>query len=70
MRKKRKYTRRPMTDDRIIKTITSIRTKNNKAWMNMLRLAFASKPRQAAKIMNQIVENDKLVTKWMEKLGR
>jgi len=70
VKKKRKYSRRPITDDLIIKTITSIRTRNNKAWMNMLRLAYASKPRQAAKIMNQIVENDKAVTKWMERLGR
>ena len=70
MKKKRKYTRRPMTDDRIIKIITTIRTKNNKCWMNMLRLAYASKPRQAGKIMNQIVDNDKLVTKWMARLGK
>lgn len=68
--KKRKYVRRPMTDDRIIKKITSIRTRNNKQWMNMLRLAYASKPRAAAKIMNQIVENDRQVTKWMARLGR
>ena len=58
-----------MTDDRIIKKITSIRTRNNKQWMNMLRLAYASKPKQAAKIMNSIVENDRLVTKWMSRLG-
>lgn len=68
--KKRKYVRRPMTDDRIIKNITGIRTRNNKQWMNMLRLAYASKPRAAAKIMNQIVENDRQVTKWMSRLGR
>ena len=67
--KKRKYTRRPMTNDRIIKSITSIRTKNNKQWMRLLALAFKAKPRQAGKIMNQIVENDRQVTKWMSRLG-
>lgn len=70
MKKKRKYVRRPMTDDRIIKKITSIRTRNNKQWMNMLRLAYAAKPRAAAKIMNQIVSNDQEVTKLMARLGR
>lgn len=70
MRKKRKYTKRVMTDDIVIKAITSIRTRNNKAWMNILKLAFKAKPRAAAKIMASIVENDKLVTKWMQRLGK
>lgn len=70
MKKKRKYVRRPMTDDRIIKKITSIRTRNNKQWMNMLKLAFKSKPRATAKIMNSIVANDQAVTKWMARLGK
>lgn len=70
MRKKRKYVRRPMTNDRIIKKITSIRTRNNKQWMNMLKLAFQSKPVAAGKIMNSIVANDQAVTKWMGRLGR
>lgn len=69
MRKKRKYTRRPMTTDRIVRTITSIRTRNNKQWMALLGLAFKAKPRQAKKIMSAIVENDRQVTKWMSKLG-
>lgn len=69
MRKKRKYTRRPMTTERIIKTITSIRTRNNKQWMALLQLAFKEKPRAAHKIMGKIVENDKQVTRWMAKLG-
>lgn len=70
MSKKRKYTRRPMTTERIIKSITSIRTRNNKAWMSLLQLAFKAKPRAASKIMNKIVENDKLVTRWMSRLGK
>jgi len=70
MKKKRKYVRRVLTDDIVIKAITSIRTKNNKQWMNMLRLAYAAKPRAAAKIMNEIVENDRQVNKWMSRLGK
>lgn len=67
--KKRKYTRHPVTPERVIKKITSIRTKNNKQWMNILKLAFKAKPRLAKKIMASIVENDRLVTHWMAKLG-
>ena len=69
MKKKRKYVRRELTDDVIIKEITRIRTKNNKQWMQMLRLAYAAKPRAAASIMNEIVANDQAVTKWMQRLG-
>jgi hypothetical protein len=56
--------------NKIINRITSIRTKNNVQWMNMLKLAYASEGKKAAKIMNQIVANDKAVTKWMARLGR
>lgn len=69
MRKKRKYVRRPMTKDRIIKTITSIRSRNNRQWMAILSLAFAAKPRKASKIMSSIVSNDREITRWMAKLG-
>lgn len=68
--KKRKYTRRPITNDRIIKKITSIRTRNNKQWMAILSLAFKAKAKQAAKIMSSITENDREVTRWMSRLGK
>lgn len=67
--KKRKYVRRPMTNERIIKKITSIRTRNNKQWMTILALAFKAKPRQASKIMNHITENDRAVVKWLARLS-
>lgn len=69
MRKKRKYIRHKNTPDRVITKITAIRRKNNIAWMNILRLAFKVKPRLAKKIMAEITENDRLVTRWMQKLG-
>lgn len=68
MRKKRKYTRHKNTPERVIKKITSIRTRNNRQWMAILALAFKAKPRMAKKIMASIVENDRQVTKWMAKL--
>lgn len=70
MRKKRKYVRRHVTDDIVIKAITSIRTRNNKQWMAMLKLAFKARPRAAKNIMSSIVENDRQITKWMSRLGR
>lgn len=77
MRKKRKYTRRKVLikgratrDDKIIKKITAIRVKNNTCWMDMLRLAYAAKPKQAARIMSKIVTNDGRITKWMSRLGK
>jgi len=67
--KKRKYIHRPITDDIIITKVQSIRRKNNIAWMNILRLAFRAKPKQARRIMDDINKNDILVTKWMSRLG-
>lgn len=69
MAKKRKYVRLPMTNARIIKKITSIRTRNNKQWMAILALAFKARPRQAGKIMNSITENDRAVVKWLARLS-
>lgn len=66
---KRKYVRRKITPELVINEITKIRRKNNVAWMQILRLAFRTKPRLAKKIMASIVENDRLVTNWMSKLG-
>lgn len=69
-RKKRKYTRHPMTSDRVIGKVQAIRRKNNVAWMDILRLAFKTKPRKAKQIMTQIVANDQEITKWMARLGK
>jgi hypothetical protein len=66
--KKRKYVRRKITNELIVKEVTKIRRKNNSCWMNLLALAFKSKPRQAKKIMEAITENDRNVTKWMTRL--
>lgn len=66
--KKRKYVRRKITNELVVKEVTKIRRKNNNCWMQLLALAFKAKPRQAKKIMESITENDRRVTKWMVRL--
>ncbi len=66
--KKRKYVKRKITNELIVKEVTRIRRKNNNCWMELLALAFKAKPRQAKKIMAAITENDRNVTKWMSRL--
>ena len=54
--------------DEIIDRVSSIRTRNNILWMNVLKLAFKENPYEARRIMRQISKNDKDVTKWLAKL--
>ena len=54
----------------IIKQIEKIRSKNNKNWMDILRLAFKFAPEQATKIMKQINSHDKKISKLLNKLGK
>ncbi len=53
----------------IIKKIENIRKKNNKNWMNLLRLAFKKSPKQAAKIMSQIYKDDHSISRLVKKLS-
>ena len=55
---------------KIIDKVESIRAKNNKNWMNILKLAFKFAPKQASKIMNQINSDDKKISKLLRKLGK
>tara|TARA_B100000029_G_C17438233_1_gene910524 strand:- start:33 stop:236 length:204 start_codon:yes stop_codon:yes gene_type:complete len=53
---------------KIINQIQSVRTKNNKNWMDILRLAFKSNPKQASKILSGIYKEDKRISKLAKKL--
>ena len=55
---------------KIIDKVGGIRAKNNKNWMNILKLAFKFAPRHASKIMNQINSDDKKISKLLKKLGK
>jgi hypothetical protein len=52
----------------IIKQIEKVRSKNNKNWMDLYRLAFAVAPDKSVKIIKKILSRDKSVSKLAEKL--
>ena len=55
--------------DKILDEIQEIRAKNNKNWMDILRLAFKYSPVQAKMLMGKITEYDRQVSKLTEELG-
>jgi hypothetical protein len=57
-----------MSNERIVRRIKTIRTKNNRIWMKLLVLAFQNHPQKAKQITRQIIQYDKSVTKWMGRL--
>ena len=52
----------------LIDTISSIRQSNNFLWMDILRLAFKSNPKEAKKIFKSITENDEIINKLSKEL--
>ena len=53
----------------LIKSIEQIRSKNNKNWMDLLRLAFKYAPKQASNIVKKINNHDKKISQLLKKLG-
>ena len=53
---------------KIISKIENTRRKNNKNWMDILRLAFESSPVEASKILSQIYKEDKNISVLAKKL--
>ena len=56
--------------DKIFDQIEKIRSKNNKNWIDVLRLAFKHSPKEAKKIFKQIVSKDKKLIKLAKELHR
>ena len=54
---------------KIIDQIQNVRSKNNKYWMDVLRLAFKFAPDQASVLMNKINVNDQKISKLVKKLS-
>ena len=52
----------------IIDAIESVRTKNNKNWMDLLRLAFRHAPNDAAQIVAEIYREDSQISDLTRKL--
>ena len=54
--------------NKIIDKIENTRKKNNVNWMDLLRLAFESSPKKAAKILSKIYREDTKNSKLAKKL--
>ncbi len=52
----------------IIKQIERVRSKNNKNWMDLYRLAFAVAPNESISIIKKILKRDMEITKIAKKL--
>lgn len=48
--------------DAIIDQIEAVRTKNNKNWMDILRLAFRHSPEEAAAVLGEIYKQDQAIS--------
>ena len=54
---------------KLINQIQNVRSKNNKYWMDVLRLAFKYAPNQASKLMKKVNLNDQKISKLVKKLS-
>jgi hypothetical protein len=59
-----------MKTNNIINHIEKIRAKNNKNWMDLMRLAFKYAPKKTAIIMKKINIYDKQISKLVSKLSK
>ena len=62
MKKKKNYSK-------IISQVEKIRAKNNKNWMDILRLAFKYAPREAGTLMKKNNSADKKISILLKKLS-
>tara|TARA_B100000925_G_C21693870_1_gene339404 strand:+ start:68 stop:250 length:183 start_codon:yes stop_codon:yes gene_type:complete len=55
--------------NKIISQITNARKQNNINWMNLLKLAMKSSPKEAKRILKKINIQDKKISKFVSKLS-
>tara|TARA_B100000963_G_C22482568_1_gene605421 strand:+ start:753 stop:950 length:198 start_codon:yes stop_codon:yes gene_type:complete len=55
---------------KIINLIEKTRTRNNKNWMDLLRLSFKYNIPESKKIVNQIFKEDKKISSLIKKLAK
>ena len=55
---------------KIINKIQKTRTKNNKNWMDLLRLAFRENPREAIIVVRGIFKEDQKISKLVKRLTK
>ena len=54
---------------KIINKIEKVRSKNNRNWMDLLRLAFKYAPVEAKKLIKKINRDDKKISNLLKKLS-
>ena len=54
--------------EKIFNNIEKVRSKNNKNWMDLYRLAFEVAPNESVKIIKKILARDESVSKLAKKL--
>ena len=52
----------------VIDKIEAVRTKNNKNWMDLLRLGFKYNARESKKILKEIFKEDKRINNLVKKI--
>ena len=55
---------------KVFDEIEKIRSKNNKNWMNLLRLLYDVKPKETIEIINQILNKDEKLISLAKKLTK
>ena len=55
---------------KVFNEIEKIRSKNNKNWMNLLRLSYDVKPKETIEIINQILNKDEKLIFLAKKLTK
>ena len=55
---------------KIFKDIEKTRSKNNKNWMDLLRLSFESNPKKTLNIISEILKKDEKLIKLAKKLKK
>jgi hypothetical protein len=53
----------------VIDRIEEIRTRNNGAWMTLLRIALEADPERTRKVLAQIDEHDREISKLLRRLA-
>ncbi len=55
---------------KFVDQIQKLRSKNNKNWMDLLKLALRLDPRKTSKILSQIYKDDIRITKIAKKISK
>jgi hypothetical protein len=54
----------------IIKLIEKTRSKNNKNWMDLLRIALKYAPKESSSVLKKINTNDKKISQLLNKISK